>query len=214
VNKKTEHCGVGRQQGHPWKELENTLQAIRELVVAGEERRSCRLSDLLREAHPHVVAAASRILRSPRFRYADRDPDEITQRWWVIMVMVGFKKYDPARGPLFPYSYKILARVCQQDNRRGRVRRTYEIPPSYASRAKRSDALAGKREWNMRLYLAVRRLPKNPRRAFILKYWFDKSSVEGARRCRVCVATFNTWTHQARTLLRRGLDPDDWLDAA
>jgi len=200
--------------GHPWQELEPKLQRIRELVLAGEGRRSPDLSELVGEVHPFVVASASRICRSPRFRYLERDSNLIAQRWWVKVIEVAFKRYDVSQGPLFPYLYTFLARDCQQENRRERIRRGYEIPLGYAGEAKRPEALARKRDSALRVRTAVRKLPKHLRRAVILKYGFGKSSAEAACRCGVRVGTFNGWTYQARTVLRQTLRRDDWLDVA
>ena len=200
--------------GHPFKVLEPELQRICELWLAGEKRGSGELSELIEKVNPFVTHAASRILRSPRLRYASRDPDGSAQRFWIVMLTVGFRRYDRSRGPLFAYGYKILARTCQQDNRRERVRWTCPLLPNHKSSAKPAEKLASKREWDLRFRKAVRQLPRDLRRAFLLKYRFRVSSAIGAARCGICVATYNTRVFQARARLRDAMAGDNWLDAA
>jgi DNA-directed RNA polymerase specialized sigma24 family protein len=196
-----------------WSEMEKGLDELYKQFVKDGDLRSRGMATLIEKVHPFVVANAARILNSPRFRYTKGDPESIVQRWWLIMDSVGFKTFDAAKGPLIAYAITILKRLCSGENRRGRLRQTQQLPFRAQSNSWGPRGSACKREWDSALRKAVRRLPKNPRRGFILKYVLHKSSEEGAKRCGLkSVATFDTWVHRARTLLREQLDPRDWLD--
>jgi DNA-directed RNA polymerase specialized sigma24 family protein len=172
------------------------------------------LRKLIKKVEPFVLAAAGRILSSPRLRFAGRDPHDVVQQWWFIMLKGGFRGYDPARGPLFPYGYKSLARVCRLGTRGPRGKHTFQLLPDYADESKPSPPSGLKEKLGMRLYVAVRQLPFNYRRAILLKYLFEKTSEEGAGRCGVTVAKYNTWVYQGRLRLRETFKGYRWPDAA
>lgn len=196
-----------------WSEMEKGLSDIYDQFIKDGDLRSREMADLIKRVHPFVVASAARMLGAPRFRHLGCDAEGIVQRWWMVMNDVGFKTYDKSKGPLIAYAITILKRLCSGESRGARLRRTQKIPFGARVTSRGPGESACKREWEKEFRKAVRRLPKNPRRAFILKYVLHKTSEEGAKRCNLKgVATFNTWTHQARTLLRQQLDPRDWID--
>lgn len=192
-------------------DLDELLQRIRGLVLKGQTRRSNEISKLIKQCHPLIVHAAAKILNSPGMRYSGQDAEDVAQHFWVIMFLVGFRRYDPTKGPIVGYAYTIIRNRCRDGRRR---RRPISLSVDVKDRGKAPEVVAMKREWDAQLRAAVRRLPKNYRRAFLLKYKFLVSSAVGAQRCEVGVDTFNTWVYQARQILKRTLKSEDWLDAA
>jgi hypothetical protein len=55
-------------------------------------------------------------------------------------------------------------------------------------------------------------LPKHHRRAFLLRYLFELSSEDGAKRCGLrCTATYDTWTFEARKRLKHQVGYPAWI---
>jgi hypothetical protein len=105
--------------GHVWKDLERKLQEIRKRWLTGEGRESQKLSDLIDEIKPFITLAASRIVNSPRLRYRGIDPNDTAQRWWEIMLSIGFEQYDPAKGAGLvvggPTKFRQIMRAARSD---------------------------------------------------------------------------------------------------
>ena len=200
--------------GHPFKHLEPQLQGIRELWLAGEKRGSVELSELIEKVTPFIKLAAARILGSPRLRHFRRSADEAVQQFWVVMLTAGFKQYDPDRGPLFPYAYTTLSRICARGTKGPRGKLPLPLIYDQADRSKPLKRSGIKEELGMTLYIAVRELPFNYRRAILLKHWFEKEAKDGAARCAISVAKYNIWVFQGRKKLEKHFDGQKWSEVA
>jgi DNA-directed RNA polymerase specialized sigma24 family protein len=197
-----------------WNTVATGLEDIYDRCRAGEDLKSESISKRFDALHIYVVAAASSVLDSPSLRHSSRDPETVANRFRQRMEKSGFRNFDPAKGSLLAYVSTILRSLCREDSRKWHRRRTKQIPYAHFDASWDPSEEACKREWDIEFRKAVRRLPKNYRRAFILKYVLQKSSAEGAERCGLrSVATFCTWSYQARKLLREQLRTNDWLVA-
>jgi DNA-directed RNA polymerase specialized sigma24 family protein len=199
---------------HVWASLEEQLQTIRQLAIESKGQRSHEVCDAIKKINHFILRDAARILNSPKLRRFQRSADDAVQQFWTNMLAVGFWKYDPARAPLFAYAYRVLSRACRDGVRGPRGRLMYPLVCDCPDQSKPLKRLGIKESYDMPLYKAVRELPFNYRRAILLKYWFEVTTEEGAERCGVCIATYNTWVYQGRLGLRERLAGWDWPDAA
>jgi DNA-directed RNA polymerase specialized sigma24 family protein len=200
--------------GHPFKHLEPQLQRICELWLPEKKRGAEELRELIEKINPFVKLAASQILSSPRLRHFRRSADDAVQQWWMVMLKAGFKQYAPDRGPLFPYAYKTLSRICVDGTRGPRGKRVYPLVIDCADQRKPAPPSGIKEKGGMQWYVAVRELPFNYRRAILLKHWFEKSAAEGAARCGISVPLYHTWVFQGHERLRERFGGSDRPDAA
>jgi DNA-directed RNA polymerase specialized sigma24 family protein len=200
--------------GHPWKDLEEQLQKIRELAQDSEGSRSREIRKLIDEVNPFVTHAASRIVGSPRLRHFHIDAGDAVQQFWTVMLKAGFRNYKPVRGPLYAYAYVALSRLCANTTRGPRRKLPCPLIGDCADRSKPLKRLGIKEKWGMVLYRAVRKLPRKYRRAILLKYWFDKEAKAGAARCAISVAKYNTWVCQGHKKLQNRFDGQSWSHVA
>ena len=199
---------------HVWNTLATGLEDIHDRCRAGEDLKSENISKRFDALHIYVVAAASSILDSPSLRHSSRDPVTVANRFRQRMEKTGFRNFDRAKGSLIGYVAAILRSLCREDSRKWGRRQTRQIPFGQSDRSWGPGERACKREWDREFREAVRRLPKDQRRALILKHFLGKSSIAGAPRCGLKSADeFRDLTHKACESLREQLNPSAWLNA-
>ena len=150
--------------------------------------------------YPLLLAAAGKILGSPRFRSVDCDPEAAVQEWFHNMLVFGLAGYDRVR-PFYVYGYRALVNICHSFGRRAKRRQTQPLDFEIAARVTSPSGEIEKAERRLYVRRSIRRLPKQSRQALILKYWLGKSSAEAASRLGLTPAQVNGRNHVSRQLL-------------
>jgi hypothetical protein len=112
---------------HPWEPLEEKLQQIRVLALSENGQNLRMLWKLIDSITPQVLRAASRMVNCPRRRHLRIHARDMAQQFWLNMLRAAFRAYDPKRGPLFPYAYRVLAFTCSSDIRKTGIRQTLPL---------------------------------------------------------------------------------------
>jgi RNA polymerase sigma factor (sigma-70 family) len=189
---------------HPWCRLETSLQT---LCLADEAHSALHLK-VLNEVMREVERGASRILRSPKLRFAGLDGRDIAQEWWARMQSFGFRKYNAERGPIHPFCYRILCNLFADAARKGRVRRMAQLPFHLPDSQPGVCEIAERRDLRRRVRKAVQQLPRHLRIPLKLRYRNNLSSEDVARLCNVSAQTVNWRIFKARARLRTLLADD------
>lgn len=183
-----------------WQNNEAEFQKLRQMALAPAVTQI----ELNAAAAPLLlllVTATSAFLGSRRFRGVDCDPEAAAHDWLLKMFKVGFKQYDPERGPFYRYGYKSLAYHCNSLGRRSKHRRAISLIGDQVAETDSPDKQFQLGERKRVLRRAIFRLPKPNRQALILKYWLGRSSREAAGRLGMTAATIDQLNHKSRRLL-------------
>jgi RNA polymerase sigma factor (sigma-70 family) len=195
-------------------DLDQELQAVWRLWRAGIGPGSPELSDRIAGVNRAMAGYAERLLSPAGAACAAVEREEIVQRWWVVMLMKGFDRYDPARGPIVRYAKTVLRHACVDHFRREYVRRMSEIPVDHPSHSATPESVAEVLEQRAVVRKGLRKLSPLVRKAAILRYWLQVPSAEAAIRCNTNVNTFNSRVLAARRKLKEWLSENDDCDKA
>ncbi len=176
-------------KGLSWEPLEPLFQVLLPVLFGERNAESVEEEAALKKIHLALVAAASRIFRSPRFRGVDCDP-HVAAQMWFIAIRGAKQRYDPHR-PFHKYAYPVLGWICCDLCRRERVRRVKTITPDIADWSPAPWQLAAWREQRHRVRRALRtlklsgKMSRKQRTAIALKGYRGLSSREAGELCGV-----------------------------
>ncbi|TDX25562.1 RNA polymerase sigma factor [Rhodovulum visakhapatnamense] len=119
--------------------------------------------------------------------------------------------YDPGRGSVAAWLYRIALRICIDRNRRGRFRRFVGIDAvaEPEDEAPGAEATVAARQRLARVRAAIRALPARQRQAILLRAAGELGTAEIARTLGISAGAAEQLLVRARAALRATVDRED-----
>lgn len=170
-------------------------------MAAGERAALARLVTLY---GPGLTRFADQALRQPA--EAEDVAQEVFLRAWARAA-----DYDPARGAVSTWLYRIALRLCQDRNRRHALRRFLglEAAPEPPDEAPGTEAALAARQALARTTAAIRALPARQRQAILLRAVGEQSTAEIAALLGITPGAAEQLLVRARAALRARPEMED-----
>jgi RNA polymerase sigma-70 factor (ECF subfamily) len=180
--------------------MDKAQQAQALMVALGKGERAA-LARLIALFGPGVQRYAAQNLRQPQ--EAEDVAQEVFLRIWAQA-----RRYDPARGAVSTWIYKIAVNLCIDRNRRGGLRRFLglEAAPEVADDAPGPEEVTGARRRLARTREALATLPDRQRQAIMLRAAGGLDTAEIAATMGISPGAVEQLLVRARAALRARTD--------
>ena len=154
------------------------------------------------------LSLAERLLLG-RTNNRELDAEDVADAFFDVALRNGFRNFDINRRFL-PYAIKTVARLVIVKVRCNGRRRFLPLPEGIPDRMESRTSRIERQEIRALVRRAMRRLPKDLRRALIARFWLGLSPRAAADRLGIKVRAFNGRTFRARMTLRELLEGEDF----
>ncbi|WP_095589951.1 RNA polymerase sigma factor [Actibacterium ureilyticum] len=182
-------------------ERAETAQRLMTALARGDRTALARLIALFGAG---VRAYAAQALDSPA------DAEDVAQEVF-LRVWARADRYDPTRGAVSTWIWRIALNLCIDRNRRGGVRRFLglEAAPELADDDPRPEARVDSRQRLDRVRGQIARLPARQRQAILLRASAEMSTAQIAETMGIASGAAEQLLVRARKTLRQAMDPGE-----